>query len=67
MSGVLGFGNLIKRLTHLLLDQICYPHCQPNHSYSVGSENLELNQLVIPKLLFFFTLITFLVDIVLIL
>ena len=68
MSGVLGFGNLIKRLTRLLLDQICYsPRHQPNHSYSVGLENLELNQLVIPKLIFFFILITCLVDIVLIL
>ena len=68
MSGVLGFGNLIKRLTLLLPDQICYsPYYQPNHSYNVSLENLELNQLIIPKLIFFFTLITSLVDIVLIL
>ena len=68
MSGVLGFGNLIKRLTCLLPDQIFYsPYCQPNHSYSVSLENLELNQLIILKLIFFFILITFLVDIVLIL
>ena len=32
----------------------------------VGSENLVLDQLIIPKLIFFFILITYLVDIVLI-
>ena len=34
--------------------------------YNVSSENLVLNQLIILKLIFFFILITYLVDIVLI-
>ena len=37
------------------------------NSYNVRSENLVLDQLTIPKLTFFFILITYLVDIVLIL
>ena len=54
-------------LTLLLLDQICnFPHCQHYNSYDVSSENLVLDQLIIPKLIFFFILITYLVDIVLI-
>ena len=40
---------------------------QPYHSYNVSSENLVLDQLIIPKLAFFYTLITYLDDIVLIL
>ena len=43
------------------------PYCQPYISYNVSSENLVLDQLIIPKLIFFFILITYLVDIVLIL
>ena len=43
------------------------PYCQPYNSYNVSSENLVLNQLIIPKFIFFFILITYLVDIVLIL
>ena len=43
------------------------PYCQPYNSYNVRSENLVLDQLIIPKLTFFFILITYLVDIVLIL
>ena len=35
--------------------------------YNVSSKNLVLNQLIIPKLIFFLILITYLVDIVLIL
>ena len=42
------------------------PYCQPYNSYNVSSENLVLDQLI-PKLIFFFILITYLVDIVLIL
>ena len=38
---------------------------QPYNYYNVRSENLELDQLFIPKLVFFFILITSLVDIVL--
>ena len=43
------------------------PQCQPYNLYNVISENLALDQLIIPKLIFFFILITYLVDIVLIL
>ena len=43
------------------------PHCQLYNSYNVSSENLVLDQLIIPKLIFFFILITYLVDIVLML
>ena len=54
-------------LTLQLLDQICSsPYHQPYNSYNVSSENLVLNQLIIPKLIFFFVLITYLVDILLI-
>ena len=38
-----------------------------HNSYNVSSENVVLDQLIIPKLIFFFILITYLVDIVLIL
>ena len=41
--------------------------CQPYNFYNVSSENLVLDQLIIPKLIFFFILITYLVDIVLVL
>ena len=44
-----------------------YFFCQPYNSYHVSSENLVLNQLIIPKLIFFLILISYLVDIVLIL
>ena len=48
-------------------DQICNsPYCQPYNSYNVNSENLVLDQLIIPKLIFLI-LITNPVDIVLIL
>ena len=46
-------------------DQICNSlYCQSYNSYNVSSENLVLDQLTTPKLIFFFTLITYLVDIV---
>ena len=39
-------------LTLKLPDQICNsPHCQLYNSYNVSSENLVLNQLIIPKLI----------------
>ena len=58
----------IDNLTLKLPDQICHsPHCQPHNSYYVSSENLVLDQLIIPKLIFLFILITYLVDMVLIL
>ena len=48
-------------------DLICNsPYCLPNNSYDVSSENVVLNHLVIPYLIFFFILITCLFDIVLI-
>ena len=43
------------------------PYCLSYNYYDVRSENLILDQLVIPWLLFFFILITFMLDIVLIL
>ena len=61
-------------LTLSLPDQICHsPYCQPYNYYNVSSENLILDQLIIPNLTFFFILITYLpggwydIDIVLIL
>ena len=58
---------LILHLTLELPDQICNsPYCQSYNSY-VSSENLVLYPLIIPKLIVFFGLITYLVDIVLIL
>ena len=49
-------------------DHICNsPYYQAYNSYNVSSENLVLDQLIIPKLIFFFILITYLIDIVLIL
>ena len=60
--------NTKMELTLQLPDQICNsPYCQTYNSYNVSSENLQLDQLIIPKFLFFFILITYLVDIVLIL
>ena len=54
-------------LNLLLPDKICNsPYYQPYNSY-VSWENLVLDQLNIPKLIFFFILITYMVDIVLIL
>ena len=48
--------------------QICNsPYCQPYNSYDVSSENLILDWQIIPKLKYFFILITYLVDIILIL
>ena len=43
------------------------PYCQPYNSYNISSESLVLDQLIIPKFIFFLILITYLVDIVLIL
>ena len=55
-------------LTLYLQHQICNsPYCQPYNSKNGNSENLVFDQLIIPKLTFFFILITYLVDIVFIL
>ena len=60
--------QLNSSLTLLLADQICNsPYCQPYNSYNVNSKNLVLDQLIISKLIVSFTLITCLVDIVLVL
>ena len=54
-------------LTLQLPDQICNsPYCQPYNFYNVSSENLVWDQLIIPKLIFVFILITYLVDTVLV-
>ena len=42
------------------------PYCQPYSSCDVSLENLVLDQLIIPQLIFFFILITCLLDFVLI-
>ena len=44
-----------------------FPYCQPHNSYNVRPETVVVDQLIIPKLIFFFILITCLLDIVLIL
>ena len=55
-------------LTLELSGQICNsPYCQLYNSYNISSENLVLDHLIIPKLIYSFVLITYLVDIVLIL
>ena len=54
-----------KGLTLELPDQTCHSsYCQWYNSYNVSSENLVLDQLIIPKLIFFFIPFTYLVDIV---
>ena len=42
------------------------PYCLPYNLYDASLKNLELDQPVVPQLIFFFTLITCLLDIVLI-
>ena len=60
--------QVVLFLTLQVPDQICNsPYCLPYNSYNVSSRNLILDHLIIPKLIFFFILITYLVDIVLIL
>ena len=52
-------------LTLQLPDQICNSsYCQPYNSCNVSSENVVLDQLIIPKLIFFFMLITYLADVI---
>ena len=58
----------IQRPTFHAKDLISnFPYCLPYNSYDVSLENLVLEQLIIPLLIFFFILITSLLDIVLIL
>ena len=62
------FYNQTLLLLLYLPDQIYNsPYCQPYSSYNVSWENLVLDPLIIPKLIFVFILITYLIDIVLIL
>ena len=50
-----------------LLDQTWNSlYCQTYNSYDGSSQNVVLDQLIVPKLIFFFILNTYLVDIVLI-
>ena len=42
------------------------PYCLPHNLYDASLKNLELDQPVVPQLIFFFILITCLLDIVLI-
>ena len=57
--------TLATQLILLLPDKICNsPYYQPYNSYNVSSENLVLDQQIIPKLIFFFIFISYLVDIV---
>ena len=64
-------GNIFTLFPIIFPNQICNsPYYQPYNtynSYNVSSENLALDQLIIPKFTFLFILITYLVDIVLIL
>ena len=63
----LGVKGLIV-LTLQLPDQICNsPYCHPYNSHNGRSENLELDQLIIPNLIYFLILITCLVNTVMIL
>ena len=60
------FFRVAQALTTQLPDQICYsPFYQPYYSYNVSSENLVMDQLIIPKLTFFFILIAYLVVLIL--
>ena len=61
----------VRQVSHSnlkLSDQICNsPYCQPYNSYNISLGNLVLDKLIIPKLIFFFILITYLDVIVFIL
>ena len=46
---------------------ILHISCQPYNAHNVSLENLGLDQLIIPKWIFFSVLITYLLDIILIL
>ena len=59
-------SHLPTLLTLNLKDFIGKSYCLPYNSCDVGLESLELDQPTIPYLTFFFILITFLLDIVLI-
>ena len=63
-SSIQGRSDCINPCTPKSNYNSCY--CQPYNSY-VSSDNLALDQLLIPKFIFFFMVVTYLVDIVLIL
>ena len=43
------------------------PYCLPSNSYDMNLENLVLDQIKIPSLIFYFSLVTSMLDIILIL
>ena len=65
---VLNMLSAYFNLTLYLQDWMCNSlYCQLYNSYKISLENLVLDQLIIPKFMFFSILITYLFDIVLIL
>ena len=59
--------SLVSKLYLTINPFICNsPYSQRYNYHNVSSENSVLDQLFIPKLVFFFILITYLVDIVLV-
>ena len=62
---------IFPRLKELPFDSqikfVILPSVNHTNSYNVNSKNLVLDQLIIPNLIYFFILITYVVDIVLIL
>ena len=61
-----GVGNAAVFDFITLRSNCNFPYYQLYNSYNDSSENLVLDQLFIPKLIFFFILITYLVNIALI-
>ena len=57
-------NEILNPLTHR--SNLSFPYCEPYNSYNVSWENLLLDQQIISKLISFFILITYLVDIVLV-
>ena len=66
LSG-LGLGIQIKFNPLMPISNCNSPYCHSYNSFNVSLENLVSDQLIVPKLIFFFIHITYLVDIGLIL
>ena len=69
-GGILGTAMAVSTAVNLFtpLDLMSNsPYCLPYNSYDISSENLELDQLIILQLTFFFILTTCLLNFVLIL
>ena len=62
-----GFLKYLSNMTKKVILTVPLSTNQPYNSYNVSSKNLILDHLIIPKLIFFFILITYLVDIELLL